>query len=81
MTVGGGAYEQLHHHDTKVELNGQVELICQCHFSTIPNLALFTDFQGVVTSMSCVEAFATGIKIESSNQSPFGGLIKNQGDL
>ena len=26
--------------------------------------------------MSCVEAFVTGIKIESSHQSPFGGLIK-----
>ena len=32
--------------------------------------------QGVVTSMSHVEAFMTGIKIESSNQSPFGGPIK-----
>ena len=32
--------------------------------------------QGVVTYMSRVEAFATGIKIESSDQSPFGGLIK-----
>ena len=27
--------------------------------------------QGVVTDMSRVEAFATGIKIESSDQSPF----------
>ena len=26
--------------------------------------------------MSCVEAFATGIKIESSDQSPFLGPIK-----
>ena len=26
--------------------------------------------QGVVTYMSCVEAFVTGIKIESSDQSP-----------
>ena len=32
--------------------------------------------QGVVTYMSCVKAFATGIKIESSNQNPFGGPIK-----
>ena len=32
--------------------------------------------QGVVTYMSHVEVFVTGIKIESSNQSPFGGLIK-----
>ena len=30
--------------------------------------------------MSRVEAFATGIKIESSDQSPFQGLI-DQGDL
>ena len=29
--------------------------------------------------MSCVEAFATGIKIEASDQSPFWGA--NQGDL
>ena len=27
--------------------------------------------QGVLTCMSCVEAFVTGIKIESSDQSPF----------
>ena len=35
-------------------------------------------FQEVVTKsyMSRVEAFATGIKIESSDQSSFGGLIK-----
>ena len=32
--------------------------------------------QGVVTYMSCVETFATGNKIESSNQSPFWGPIK-----
>ena len=32
--------------------------------------------QGVVTYMSRVEAFATAIKIESSDQSPFGGPIK-----
>ena len=32
--------------------------------------------QGEVTSVSCVEVFATGIKIESSDQSPFGGPIK-----
>ena len=32
--------------------------------------------QGVVTYMSRVEAFATGIKTESSDQSPFGGPIK-----
>ena len=37
--------------------------------------------QGVVTYMSCVEAFATGIKIESSDQSPFGGQSMDQGDL
>ena len=36
----------------------------------------------VVTSMSRVEAFATRNKIESSNQSHFGGPIsKDQGDL
>ena len=35
--------------------------------------------QGVVTYMSCVEAFATGIKIESSDQSPFGVPIKGSG--
>ena len=29
--------------------------------------------QGVVTFMSRVEVFATGFKIESGNQSPFGG--------
>ena len=29
--------------------------------------------QGVATYMSRVEAFATGIKIESSDQSPFWG--------
>ena len=33
--------------------------------------------QGVVTFMSRVEVFATGFKIESGNQSPFGGA--NQG--
>ena len=32
--------------------------------------------QGVATYMSCVEAFATVIKIESSDQSPFGGPIE-----
>ena len=32
--------------------------------------------QGVVTYMSRVEAFATGIKTESSDQSPLGGPIK-----
>ena len=32
--------------------------------------------EGVVTYMSRVEAFATGIKIESSDQSPLGGPIK-----
>ena len=32
-----------------------------------------TALQGVVTYMSRVGAFATGIKIESSDQSPFGG--------
>ena len=36
----------------------------------------FYTFQGVVTYMSRVEAFATGIKTESSDQSPLGGLIK-----
>ena len=30
----------------------------------------------IVTCMSCVEPFATGIKIESSDQSPFGGPTK-----
>ena len=39
------------------------------------------DRQGVVTYMSRVEAFATGIKIESSDQSPFGGPIKDRDDL
>ena len=33
------------------------------------------DLQGV-TYMSCVEVFATGMKIKSSDQSPFWGLIK-----
>ena len=33
-------------------------------------------YQGVVTNMSCVEAFATGIKIRSSDQSPSWGPIK-----
>ena len=37
--------------------------------------------QGVVTYMSHVEAFATGIKIESSDQSPFWGLIKVTSEL
>ena len=32
-----------------------------------------TEGQGVVTYMSCVKAFATGIKIESSDQKPFLG--------
>ena len=32
-----------------------------------------SDVQGVVTYMSRVEAFATRIKIESSDQNPFGG--------
>ena len=32
--------------------------------------------QLLITYMFCVEAFATGIKIESSDQSPFGGLIR-----
>ena len=31
--------------------------------------------------MSHVEAFATGIKIESSDQSPFWGLIKVTSEL
>ena len=34
--------------------------------------------QGVVTYMSHVEAFATGIKTESSDQSPFRGPIKGK---
>ena len=37
--------------------------------------------QGVVTYMSHVEAFATGIKIESSDQSPFWGRSRDQGVL
>ena len=36
-------------------------------------------YQGVVTYMSRVEAFATGIKTESSDQSPLGGPIKGSG--
>ena len=32
--------------------------------------------QGIVTYISRVEAFATRVKIESSDQSPFVGLIK-----
>ena len=35
--------------------------------------ASYLVLQEVVTYMSHVEAFATGIKIEPSNQSPFGG--------
>ena len=36
MTVGGGAYKQLHHHvDTEVKLNGRVKLICQCRFTKL----------------------------------------------
>ena len=31
--------------------------------------------------MSCVEAFVTGIKIESGNQSAFGGWSRDQGSL
>ena len=37
--------------------------------------------QGVVTYMSHVEAFVTGIKIKSSNQSPFWRLIKVTSEL
>ena len=37
-------------------------------------------YSGVVTYMSR-EAFATGIKIESSDQSPFWGLIKGTSKL
>ena len=36
---------------------------------------------GVVTYMSRVEAFATRIKIESSDQSPFRGRSRDQGGL
>ena len=39
-------------------------------------------YQEVVTYMSRVKAFVTRNKIESSNQSPFGGPIsRDQGDL
>ena len=38
--------------------------------------ASYLVLQGVVIYMSCVEAFVSGIKKESSYQSPFGGLIK-----
>ena len=31
--------------------------------------------------MSCVEAFATGVKIESRDQCPFGGRSRDQGEL
>ena len=37
--------------------------------------------QGVVTCISHVEAFVTGIKIESSDQSPSWEPSQNQGDL
>ena len=37
--------------------------------------------EGVVTYMSCVQAFMTGIKIESNNQSPFCKLIKVTSEL
>ena len=37
--------------------------------------------QGVVTYMSRVEVFATRIKIESSDQNPFLGLIKLTSEL
>ena len=40
--------------------------------------------QGVCShlyAMPYVEAFATKIKIESSDQSPFGGQSRDQGDL
>ena len=53
--------------------------ISLCSFSTCQ--LVYAYLQGVVTYMSCVEAFATGIKIESSDQSPFGGWSRNQGDL
>ena len=33
-------------------------------------------YQGIVSYMSHVEAVATGIEIGSSDQSPFGELIK-----
>ena len=50
-----------------------VHSIIQCVYTTIPQMCLY---QGVVTYMSPVEAFATGIKIESSDQSPFWEPIK-----
>ena len=37
--------------------------------------------QGEVKCMSCVEAFANGIKIESSDQSPFQEPIKFTSEL
>ena len=46
----------------------------QATFST--DLIMYDISQGVVTYMSRVEVFATGIKIESSDQSPFERLIK-----
>ena len=53
--------------------------ISLCSFSTCQ--LVYAYLQGVVTYMSCVEAFATGIKIESSDQSPLGGQSRDQGDL
>ena len=44
-----------------------------------------TGYQAVQTTrgshMSCVEVFVTGIKIESSDQSPLGGRSRDQSDL
>ena len=37
--------------------------------------------QGVVTYMSRVKALATGIRIESSNQSSYGGRSRDQSGL
>ena len=41
----------------------------------------FNSKQGVVTYMSRVEAFATGVKIESSDQSLFENQSGDQGNL
>ena len=45
------------------------------HSISNPSITLggYIIYQGVITYMSHVEVFETGIKIESSDQSPFGG--------
>ena len=48
---------------------------CKSHQSCMYT-GIATACQGVVTYMSRVEAFATGIKTESSDQGPFEGPIK-----